>query len=358
MKEGSSVMDLSKELLRQKEAKVDYRGDTKNFTMMNMNDELRFHISGHGDRPVNDHAHQQIAEKIGIPGKYYNLMLREAPELLTQNVNHWFQARSRPMMVRTLDGRVRAFLSNKYRTMDHYDLAQAVLPVLASSGADLMSCEITEDRMYLKGVIQSVQQTVPPPDGHYGRGYQAVTVSPGIVVSNSETGAGALAVQTAVHYLGCTNMAVWAQQALRKRHLGRSMLTDSDDVYQYFSDQTRELTDAALWAQVKDLVTGALEGDLFAEHVEELRKARYDHIEDAVGAVEKIAQNNGMAQEEQKGVLQYLIEGGDLTKFGLSNAVTRYSQDVESYDRASALEQLGGDIITMPQRDWATISLN
>ncbi len=31
---------------------------------------------------------------------------------------------------------------------------------------------------------------------------------------------------------------------------------------------------------------------------------------------------------------QYLIEGGDLSQYGLSNAVTRASQDVASYDRA------------------------
>ena len=51
-----------------------------------------------------------------------------------------------------------------------------------------------------------------------------------------------------------------------------------------------------------------------------------------------------------------IIEGGDLTKFGLFNAITRFSQDVGSYDRASALEQLGGEVITLPRGEWELIA--
>jgi len=48
-----------------------------------------------------------------------------------------------------------------------------------------------------------------------------------------------------------------------------------------------------------------------------------------------------LTDAEGKGVLQHLLEGADYTLYGLANAVTRYSQDVESYDRASKLEEIG-----------------
>jgi hypothetical protein len=51
-------------------------------------------------------------------------------------------------------------------------------------------------------------------------------------------------------------------------------------------------------------------------------------------------------------VLQHLVEGNDLTLYGLSNAVTRYSQDVPSYDRASELEAIGYNVLSMGQRQW------
>lgn len=46
-------------------------------------------------------------------------------------------------------------------------------------------------------------------------------------------------------------------------------------------------------------------------------------------------------------MLQRLIEDADYTVYGLANAVTRYSQDVESYDRASQLESIGYTVMTM-----------
>jgi len=46
----------------------------------------------------------------------------------------------------------------------------------------------------------------------------------------------------------------------------------------------------------------------------------------------------------------------DLTLFGLANAVTEYSQQVKSYDRAAELERIGYDVMTMPRSTWKQIN--
>ena len=46
----------------------------------------------------------------------------------------------------------------------------------------------------------------------------------------------------------------------------------------------------------------------------------------------------------------------DLTQYGLANAVTRYSMDVDSYDRATDLEGIGYNIMAMPQNQWNRIN--
>ena len=362
MKQGRELIDLAKEIQRQRDAKVDYVADTRRLRMA-VNSLPRTGYGGHGPRLVvegegdygiTDHAYRQIGERIGIPARYYDRMLSEAPHLLEENVNHWFEHKPERRMVRTLDGDTRAFLSERYRPLDNHDPAEAVLPALNNSGAEVHSCEITPSRMYVKGVVQALQVAVPPPDNGHGPGYgHGVLVSPGIVISNSEIGQGALAIQPAVHFLSCTNMAVWAQHALRKYHVGKAprssrgqALTDgAEDVWRFLSDRTKQLTDAALWAQVRDLARGALEGGVFDAIVEDLRQARAQPIGSVVPTVERLGERKGLAEHEQAGVLNYLIEGGELTKFGLSNAITRFSQDVESYDRASALEALGGEVI-------------
>ena len=437
MKAGISLQELATEVKRQQSAKSDFVSDTKLLKFGQLGSSLKLHITGHGHYDIGDFAHRQIADHIEVPMKYYERMKAEAPALLAENVNYWFQNLPDRRFVRTLDGKARAFLSNRFRPLDNHDLAEAVLPTVASTGAKVRSCHIMEDRMYLKAVMEQVEATVPAPEGISGRRrYQnKVTVSPGIVIANSEIGHGALAIRPAVHFQPCLNLAVWAAQSLRKHHIGRKLGDDSDmeqveaivpapegiagrrrhqkevkvspgivianseighgalairpavhfqpcrnlavwaaqslrkhhvgrklgddsevapGVSEYIPDDTEKLADQALWSQANDLIKGALAGDVFENAVKELRAARSQIIKQGHNevVVEKLSRNKGLSKSEGTGVLQYLINGGDLTKFGLSNAVTRFSQDVPSYDRASFLEQVGGDVITLSNKDW------
>ena len=359
MKQGRQLVDLAMEIQRQANAKADFVADTRKLEFVPNGHGPRLAIEGHGFYDITGHAHRQVGERVGIPAKYYDRMLADAPELLMANVNHWFAHNPEQRMVRTLDGGARAFLSDRYRPLDNFDLAEIVLPALNDVGADVESCEITGTKMYIKGVVPSRTVSIPPPStgNGYGPGYRhEVAIAPGIVISNSEVGVGALAIQPAVHFLACTNMAVWAQHALRKYHVGRSLVDGNEEVCRFFTDRTRELTDAALWAQVRDLAVGALKGDVFEAIVQDIRASREESITEVAPTVERLGERKGLAAHEQAGVLNHLIQGGDLSKFGLSNAVTRFSQDVESYDRASQLEQLGGEVITLPQSEWALIA--
>ena len=228
MKTSMTLLDLATELDRQAKAKNDYIAPTNLMTMIRHDGEERnddFDVLFHdetGKFQVGEYAHRQIGEHTGIPFKYYSKMMTEAPGLLNANVNHWFHENPSNRLVRTLDSRIRAFLSNNYRMMDNYDLAEAVLPVLNEAGATVHSADISENKMFIKAVIEGRTQEIPPPAGSHGR---SVPVQPGIVISNSEIGDGAVSVQPAVHTLSCLNMAVWAQHALRRIHLGGSSPT-------------------------------------------------------------------------------------------------------------------------------------
>lgn len=45
-----------------------------------------------------------------------------------------------------------------------------------------------------------------------------------------------------------------------------------------------------------------------------------------------------------------------LSKYGLSNAITRASQDIESYDRATVLEEVGWQVATMEPKQWKILN--
>ena len=57
-------------------------------------------------------------------------MRTEQPQLLDRNVNTWLQSDGDRRMIRTLDGQVRAVLSDRISWLDNFDLAENVLPIL------------------------------------------------------------------------------------------------------------------------------------------------------------------------------------------------------------------------------------
>lgn len=364
MKIGRDLNDLAQELTRQLDAKQDYIADTRQVEVIPQDEGVTLGLGDVGQFGVTRHTHRQLGDRCGIPARYYDRMLVDSPDLLAHNVNHWLKTEPENRMIRTLDGNARAFLSDRYRPLDNYMLADSTLPVLTKAGAQVVSCDITEKKFYLKAILPGEGEEIGPPDvdWEWGKGHHEVhVVQPGICISNSEVGAGALAVQPAIHTVHCTNLTVWNDAQLRKYHIGRNNGNgrngDDDGIFKYMSDETKIRMDAAVWSQVADLVQAALTGAVFQEIVTELRSSRNNPIEASpVKAVEALNDYAALTEGERDGVLTHLTQGGDLSQYGLHQAVTRTAEDVEDYDRASDLELLGGKIVRLPANDWQRIA--
>lgn len=124
------------------------------------------------------------------------------------------------------------------------------------------------------------------------------------------------------------------------------------------SDTSRRLDDAALWSKVRDVVRGAFDAARFAALVDEqIAPMAGDKITgDPVKAIDLSAKRFGINETEKASVLRHLIEGGDLTRYGLFNAITRTAEDLDSYDRATEFEKLGGQVIELSRTDWKAIA--
>jgi hypothetical protein len=68
---------------------------------------------------ISDTAHGQIAGWLKIPAQYYNRLLADHTDLVVSQVNALFEREPGTRMVRTLDGKCRAFLSDRYRRIDN-----------------------------------------------------------------------------------------------------------------------------------------------------------------------------------------------------------------------------------------------
>lgn len=90
-----------------------------------------------------------------------------------------------------------------------------------------------------------------------------------------------------------------------------------------------------------------------AQEITRQQDAKKDYVA-PVGklSVEVVGKKHSLAETERKGVLARLIEGADFSRYGLHSAITRHAADVDSYDRATELERLGGTIIELPRSQW------
>ena len=360
MKEGRSVQMVIEEVMKQVETKKDFMAPTSRMevfidSMVGGENEIKLGLHSSGDTVrfgMKQNAHRNLGSLTQIPASYYDKMMSEDPELLVTNLNRWLPRLNDTRMVRTLEGKARAILSKSYRPLDNADLAKAVLPVVAQTNLKIQSCEVTDDRFYLKATNPAIRAEVK------GSKQVGDIVEAGIVVSNSEVGMGAVSIQPLVFRLVCKNGAIMNDRALRKYHTGKRGSAEITDVsYELLRDETKAKLDEAFWMQVQDLVRAAVDGVLFNEQVKIMEKAAGNLI---TGNVEKVVEMTTkkyqLQEKEGVSILDYLAKGGDLSQWGLANAVTRASQDIESYDRATDLERMGGKLIELPEVEWVQIA--
>lgn len=343
MKQGRSLVEIGQELERQRKVRKDFIVDTKVLSMetdagqsvlsLTSGNEIKRYL-------VNEVAHQQIASRLNIPYRYYQKMQKEYPELLDQNVNGWFTHNPERRMLRTLDGRVRAFLSNRYRRLDNLELCAAILPIINEmKSASIESCEVTESHMYLKVINKKLKAEVAVND----------VVQAGFVVSNSEIGLGSLKVEPLVYRLVCKNGLICKDFSQKKYHVGRRADLAEDAAYDLYSDETLQADDRAFFMKVQDIIRHAVDESRFLLTVNKMREALHIPLKhDPVQEVELLSDTYQLTQGERGDILRELFMGHDLSRYGMVNAVTAASKLAQSYDRATELERIGGDILASP----------
>ena len=340
MKTGRNISELAAEIERRANTRRDFVARTAALDMVaKPNNDLRLGVAGQEEFGIADLAHDQVATYTDIPRAYYGRLQSSHPALLAQNVNTLMQAKPDKRMVRTLDGHARAFLSDRYRCIDHLDLMENLLPTLMERrDLSFASAEVTDRRLYIKVISSELEGQVKAGD----------TVRMGLIISNSEVGLGSVMVAPFSERLVCTNGMVHLDYGKRKAHLGRAAEAEGE-AWEMFTDETRKADDRAFFLKVRDTVHNALNGETLQRVLTDMREATGEVINtDPAKMVEAVGLNAGLGETERGSVLRNLIAGADLSRWGLANAITRTAQESESYDRATELEQLGGRLLNEP----------
>lgn len=360
MKHGMELQPMVAEILRQAQASRDELVPCSYLSYSSFKERPEGALiitpeGGRGEERVFDTtrlSRRQLAEICGIPQVYFERCRQEQPHLLDSNVNTWLAARGRAeqQMVRTLDGRARAVLSDHYRRVDNWEVMQFLAPVIeelaVTKGVRYESLNLSDERLYIKLVTERVTCEVAKGD----------VVQAGVVISNSEVGCGSLTIAPLVYRLACLNGLIVADASLKKNHVGRRVTHGDNFRETVLSEQTIRADNQALMLKARDLLIACLSEAELRKHAQQMSRLMGMKIDgDPIASVEVLANRFQLMKEEKLGVLTNLLRDSQMTAAGLLNAVTNQSQRVEDYDRATELEMIGGRLLAMTQKDWTPL---
>lgn len=325
-----------------------------------------------------------IAEKLGIPVQYLRRLREQRPDLYDANVNGWLHGQTRPgwdderqkpiyvtlhegdtrkFLVRCFssgsgDGKgiARAFLSDRYRMVDNLDVLMSVLEGIEDAGVEVKidTCDLSDRRMYVKVVAPQVTamahtllkdyrnpfgedferwRSVADREGlGYGDGSEPV-VWAGLVFSNSEVGGGAFSITPRAVVRVCKNGLTITKDMVREVHLGGRL---EEGVIDWSAD-TQQKAVELVRAKTRDAVATFLDPAYLQRAVDKLEKRAGEPVH-TVDEVKVLTKPMRFSDAQVAGILNRFVQGGQMSRGGVVNAITAHAQEVGDADAAADME--------------------
>jgi hypothetical protein len=320
--------NLIRELERQKPLKWDKKLRSSEIEM-GLDESLPFlHIQGKKAVLITKPCHYQIAEKLEIPLKYYHKMEEETPELLTENVNTWLRRNNKDVFLRGLDESARAFLSDRYRVIDHLDVLMCALNELQAHEAEIEDCYLSETEMNIKVKSQQLRDFVRHKDD---------LMIGGIFLTNSETGHKALRVEPRLFRVKCSNGLIIEEMVTREIHIGNGDEISDEIVYLSLRRSIRELFNR------------------FGEIVLLLRESTEAKIRNPQKVIQNVVDQYKLSEAQKANILMAFGAEPEYDQYGIANAVTQAAQKEETWEKSVELEKLGGKLVALPMEEFKAL---
>jgi hypothetical protein len=293
---------------------------------------------GVGDEALvpTDFAWGQIAERAGVPAPYLRELAvstegwrrRLASEILSR---HYEAKGGERALVRSVNGALRGFLSDRYRRLDSRPLVEALVAETEKCGAIPFDGTATETRVALKVIVPEVIEPLP---GEF--------LVLGAEWSNSDFGHGTHGVRAFFIRVVCLNGAT-RENLLKQVHLGARLAETID-----LSDRTHRLDTATSVSALRDVVRGALGPARVETLTEQLRKAAEERVSSSSLAAR-------VAKSQPKSVVKSVVDAYDSedvinlpegkTAWRASNAISWIARHTEDAERRLDLERLAGALV-------------
>jgi hypothetical protein len=281
--------------------------------------------------------------------------------LVITQVNALFEREPSIQLLRTDDGKARAFLSDRFNRLDNDALLEQILPPIVKGEiqSKLLSSNVSDDYMHLKILFTDPRLAMDLGDAPHGRGRDIV--HPGAAIDNSETGRGKMKVRGFLYRRYCENGCVFGSESVfdyTRTHLGPKLNVIEGSCYEVFSDETIRKQNELIICEATDAMKALSKPENVAKMRDALVAAKNDTpVTDAFAAVTQLARELPIRDSEKQSILESFLQDGDFTRWGMLNAVTSVANsDAVTYDRACELEEIGGEIIDLNSSQWQRIA--
>jgi hypothetical protein len=283
-----------------------------------------------------DFALGQIAGRADVPLAYLRDLTAPgasdwqhalSTEILRQHYSHAGDGR---VLVRSVRGQLRGWLSDRYRRLDARPLVEALADEAQKAGAIPVDGVATDTRVAIKLVLPEILEPIP---GEF-------LVSGG-EWSTSDYGNGVHSFRIFALRVACLN-GMTAENVLKQVHLGGRL---SDNIQ--FSERTHRLDTAASVSALRDVVRGALGphsrdelmATIRAAHQREMAKAQ---VSQATRTLPKLVQKSVVDAFDSSDVIN-LPEGP--TAWRASNAISWIARHTQDDELRLDLERAAGAIL-------------
>lgn len=333
-------------------------------------------------------AHEQLAQRLDMPRKFYDRLLEAHPDLLAHNITELFRREPDNRMLRMLrptmsedfarkaaltqtQFAVRAVVSDKYRALDNGGLVDTLLPEANARGLRLVEWNLDDRSFALRfagpertiGDIREAHGFKREGDNYHRRdengrdmAWVDEVLSFGVAITNSETGHGSLAVRQFSRVLRCLNAFV-KDETHRTRHVGRKQGTE-DEVTIVGAD-TRRLEAAAQFARVRDRFVEAVSDERMQQMAGKFAAAMGEPLAlppevPLLTFVDHVGMRFDLSDRERE-LLQQEVTAELITvqqrtpsAFNIAQGFTAMAKQANDFQRKQEIETFGWQIIDDP----------
>lgn len=334
MKSMFSPMELTTQIKNNQEKKADFIHPCSGMFVMNDGNKMKIYVENTPegvDENLNlsSNALRQLLQRSDTPQKFSKKLMRQSPETLAVIINLWLEERAdKKLMIRTMEGKARAVLSENYRRVENEHVALVTIRSLAKVPCGVIrSTAITDLRMYIR--ISTPEFQVETCFG---------PLEFGAVVTNSEVGAGGISVHT-MAYLPDRDIAF--------------LIAENKLVSKFISEIISDKSNAQ--SRMDAVFSGVMSDEAMKDVVLKFQQAHDDVITmtkpDFMKAMRKAFPGLPCGR-----VIELLPSSKQLSRQDLVLAIAEHAQEINDFDEIFNVEIWAGKILEMPRDAWREVA--